>query len=558
MKASVRFLSLAALVIALDASASVGIVPTQFATIQAAIDAPRDTVYVRAGTYEESVNITHPLFLSWISTDFPASIPRVRRLLSASGLSGNVSVEGFHFLGGASVSVGSGGSCTVEMCRADSGLTGVAGGGGTVHVSGCIVFGNLNMTGALSQAFMNTVVGGTLNSVTGAIGASPFNCNYVTGPAAVGIRVFSDEYATDNLVRNCVDGIHTGCNDMSAVNNVVEDCSGSGIVGPPCSSVSNNLYASNTVRRCGVSGIVVTGTYVVVDGNSVEDSGSDGIVINATTDHADNNHVTRAGGNGISGGHFTGHLRGNVVTRCTGDGINVSFATKIDHNVVGHNGGRGIVVANDNGNDVLRSNTSYNNNGPGYEISTTDANLDSVANNIGFGNSVGMRRNGAGAVVLTCNDWFGNPGGATSGVPVGITDVVLDPRFCNSHADIVTLAQTSPLLSLAGCGLVGALGLGCSSPVAVDLGGGIGPRPLIVYPEPSQGAVRFAWPELRHADRLEIYDAQGALRWSADAAAGSRGLTWHPRQAGSVPPGIYFARLRDRPELGGSRVTIVN
>jgi hypothetical protein len=556
MQLSARFLFLAALVIAHDASASVGTVPTQFPSIQAAINAPRDTVYVRAGSYEETVTITHPLFLSWVPTDFPASVPRVRRLLTASGVSGAVTVEGVHFLGGASATMGSGGSCSFEMCRADSGLTCIAG-TGTVRVSGCIVFGDLSVNGSINQAFMNTVVGGTLNC-TGVVGASPVNCNYVTGPAPVGILVYSDEYPTDNIVRNCVDGIHTGCNDMSAANNLVEDCSGSGIVGP-CSSTSNISYTGNIVRRCGVSGIVVTGTgELPVDGNTVEDTGSHGIVINATTGHADNNRVTRAKGIGISGGPFLLHFRGNVVTHCTGDGILLNGGRLIDHNVVGHNGGRGIVVANDFGNDVLRSNTSYNNSGPGFEISTTDADLDSVVNNIGFGNSVGLRRNGAGAVVLTCNDWFGNPGGATSGVPAGITDVVLDPRFCNSLADIVTLAQTSPLLSLAGCGLVGALGLGCSSPVAVDLGSGIGPRALIVYPEPSQGAVRFAWPELRHADRLEIYDAQGALRWSGDAAAGSRGLTWHPRLGGSVPPGIYFARLRDRPELGGSRVTIVD
>ena len=212
------------------------------------------------------------------------------------------------------------------------------------------------------------------------------------------------------------------------------------------------------------------------------------------------------------------------------------------------------MVANDNGNDVLRSNTSYNNNGPGYEISTTDANLDSVANNIGFGNSVGMRRNGAGAVVLTMQRLVRQPRRCNLRRPRrnhrrGARPEVL--QLARRHRD--ARADLAPLLSLAGCGLVGrsVWAARVPSPSISEAGSGLGRSSFIRNqaraPSVSRG-LNYATPI-----DSEIYDAQGALRWSADAAAGSRGLTWHPRQAGSVPPGIYFARLRDRPELGGSR-----
>jgi hypothetical protein len=559
MRISSAVLLVALSLLAASARASIGLVPAEFATIQAALDAPRDTVYVGFGTYEESVNITHPVLLSWRSSDYAPFVPRVRRLSSTASVAGDISVQGIHFLGGASASVGMG-TCTFDKCRADSGLscTSLM----SARVSGCIVFGNLSVRGFVAQSFMNTVAGGTLSG--DGEGTSPFDCNYVTGPATVGITTGDDDYVVDNLVRNCVDGIRAGCGSNVGVSyNVVEDCSANGIVGPgtlPCPTTNGAGYMSNTVRRCGVSGIVLTGVGIWVDGNSVDSTGSHGMVLNVTTNHADNNRVTRARGNGISGGIFEDHVRGNVATHCLGDGISITEATRIDHNVAGGNGGRGIAVAGDRGNTTLRSNTSYDNAGPGFEILTSDALLDSVSYNIGYGNGVGLRRNGAGAVVLACNDWFANSGGATSGIAVGANDVALDPRFCNRPAGDVTLAQPSPLLNLPGCGLVGALALGCAAPVGVEWNGAVGARLLLAYPEPSRGLVRFAWPASSEATRLEIYDAQGALRWSTDVPAASSGFTWRLKDipGRALQPGVYFARLSGRAGLGACRLTIVN
>ena len=554
-------LLLVALVFAADAEgATVGHVPSQFATIQAAIDAPRDTVYVHGdATYEENVHITHPLYLSWAANDPFPGIPRVRSISTASPVNGNVTVRGFHILGGASAAVTAGATCAFDFCRADGGLT-CSAPQSYAYVTGCIVFGNLVVSGIFARSLMNTVSGGGMSG--GGEATSPFQCNLVIGPAAVGINLGADDFILDNVVRNCTDGIHIfGQTSLGASLNVVEDCSGTGIVGGGVGGSTDAFITNNTVRRCGVSGVVASGVGVTVDGNTVETTGSDGMVLNVTTDHADNNHVTGANGHGITADILVNHMLGNVVTHCTGDGIRVNGSTKIHHNVVGNNGGRGIAVATDYfGNTVLRSNTSYNNGGPGLEISNADAILDSVAFNIGYGNSVGLRRNGVGAIVLTCNDWIVNVSGATSGVPIGLSDVALNPQFCNRPLDIVTLALSSPVLNHPGCGLIGALGQGCVNPVAVDGRNESEALPLRVYPQPSNGIVRFSWPASSQGGRLEIYDAQGALRWSADVAPRASGVTWRQKETSgrTLPPGTYFARLRGRPELGSARVTIVN
>src|SRR5262245_30837273 len=341
MKLSISFL--VALVCVVDAeAATVGHVPTEFATIQAAIDAPRDTVYVHGvATYDEDVHITHPLYLSWAPNDFFPGMPRVRSISTPSPVNGNVTVTGFHILGGASATVASG-TCTFDLCRADAGLTGSAP-ASTVNVRGCIVFGNLAVSGFTARSFMNTVSGGGISG--GGFGTSPFQNNLVMGPAAVGIDVNDEELVLDNVVRNCTDGIHAlGEHGVGVAQNIVEDCSGTGIVG---AGSDDSFITENTVRRCGGSGVVASGTGVVVDGNTIETTGSDGIVINATTDHADNNRVTDAGGHGINANRLTSHMRGNVVTHCTGDGIRVNGGGKMHRNVVGNNGGRGIAVACD-------------------------------------------------------------------------------------------------------------------------------------------------------------------------------------------------------------------
>jgi len=68
-----------------------------------------------------------------------------------------------------------------------------------------------------------------------------------------------------------------------------------------------------------------------------------------------------------------------------------------------------------------------------------------------------------GPTETSCNVFWDNPGGI--GIPLSPTDREVDPLFCNPAADVLTLESTSPCLPpySLGCGLIGALGIGCSA-----------------------------------------------------------------------------------------------
>jgi hypothetical protein len=93
---------------------------------------------------------------------------------------------------------------------------------------------------------------------------------------------------------------------------------------------------------------------------------------------------------------------------------------------------------------------------------------DSVRGNVSFANAgFGMEWTGAYVPVLACNDWFGNGAGAVSGLSPGASDLAVDPLFCDAAHSDVTLRADSPLADAPGCGLIGALGIGCpGSPTA--------------------------------------------------------------------------------------------
>ncbi|MFH1681566.1 MAG: right-handed parallel beta-helix repeat-containing protein [Candidatus Eisenbacteria bacterium] len=79
--------------------------------------------------------------------------------------------------------------------------------------------------------------------------------------------------------------------------------------------------------------------------------------------------------------------------------------------------------------------------------------------------------------VLTCCDLHGNPGGDWIGLiadQYGVEgNISADPLFCDPHAGDLTLAASSPCLpgnhpDGHDCGLIGALGHGCSGPISVE------------------------------------------------------------------------------------------
>jgi hypothetical protein len=67
--------------------------------------------------------------------------------------------------------------------------------------------------------------------------------------------------------------------------------------------------------------------------------------------------------------------------------------------------------------------------------------------------------------ISECNDFWNNPDGDFRFYTPGPTDIFVDPEFCNPDAGDFTLSSTSPCLpgNSNGCGLIGALGMGCGT-----------------------------------------------------------------------------------------------
>lgn len=67
------------------------------------------------------------------------------------------------------------------------------------------------------------------------------------------------------------------------------------------------------------------------------------------------------------------------------------------------------------------------------------------------------------AGTVNCNDAWLNDGPDYEGVTPGPGGFSFDPLFCDAAHDDFTIADTSPCVDGMGCGLVGALGVGCSA-----------------------------------------------------------------------------------------------
>lgn len=131
---------------------------------------------------------------------------------------------------------------------------------------------------------------------------------------------------------------------------------------------------------------------------------------------------------------------------------------------------------------------------------------------------------------------------------------VADPLFCSPPAGDFTLAQASPCAppnSPAGCGLIGALGVGCVNPIGVAGDGAPrrGPARLRVLPNPlrSEGVVTWV-SEAAGPAVLRLYDPAGRLVLARDLgtrAEGRHESGWAALLgARSLAAGVYF--------LGGS------
>jgi parallel beta-helix repeat protein len=540
MRRRLALLVLALASCATAAGATTVTVPTNYATIQAALNSGADVINVQPGDYPEDLVISTSVTLQSELSGTNYGRPRVRSLSLGAGTPNTLVmvVSGLHFWG--AVNVSGSGQFTVQACQVDGGLS-CHSGQHACTVSGTLIRGNATIEGPYSQVLNNQVLGGTLTLVASQANINAIG-NYVEGPAAIGINAGDDVTCANNVVRGCTDGI-VGCGQYCTVSkNVVEDCTGVGIRrgGTTCGTFIEN----NTVIRCGGVGISAAGnpSNYHVQGNTVYSSGGTGIDIPTNASQVNDNEVYGAGGDGIHIAFNNGLFARNRVFGCTGRGVvMLSYAT-LSNNVAGHNGGAGFAIDLDNATfGTLTHNTSFDNGGAGFDF--TNGGAVAMDHNIGYVNQYGAQWPGTTTVTLACNDWFGNVGGATSG-PSGATDRFLNPAFCSSSTNDVHLSSSSPLAS-GGCGLVGALGVACATSSGVPptmtapMGG------LRVSPQPGARELRFAWSPLEAAARIEVVDVAGARRWSRELERGRSELTWDGRDDSgrALPPGMYFARI---------------
>jgi hypothetical protein len=440
----------------------------------------------------------------------------------------------------------------------DAGLS-TAGIGGCctrIEVRGCLIFGGAVIDHPSYYDFTcNTVVGGGL--VAGAEETAAIRGNYIVGPAAAGIwlrpsdaDIFEIE---DNVVSGTSEGIVVdGSNHLYGDfhHNTVTDCAGSGFRVFAPGPTNAPKIRHNVVRRCGGHGFDFSNVIAMPDSNDVEDVALDGIRVSGPYAAARivGNHIVRAGSAGIRLDAQTqawSPLSGNVVLASGSDGMVSPGGATLDHNVVGRCAGAGVRMTAGSQAQALRYNTVYLNHGTGFDVTGTGAPV-TVDHNIAFENDgAGFRWSGSGSPDLACNDWFGNGGGATVGVPPGATDLALLPMFCDVDADSVALASDSPLADAPGCDLIGALPVGCGALSAVAPSSGARESAFAAWPQPGRGTIHLSWRDLGGPGLLEIFDLAGRRCLRTGIAPGATGLDWSGADPGGrrLPAGVYLARL---------------
>src|SRR5213075_323218 len=111
----------------------------------------------------------------------------------------------------------------------------------------------------------------------------------------------------------------------------------------------------------------------------------------------------------------------------------------------------------------VKNNTSCFNGGSGFVSNcVVGYGRYECTGNVGAENGgYGMRWAAPEVSAVGCNDWFGNSLGDVQGLPPSSEDVALDPLFCRADSGDFHLQARSHLVNRAGCGVIGALGVGC-------------------------------------------------------------------------------------------------
>jgi hypothetical protein len=481
-------------------------VPGDYPTVQAAVDAINaqsailDTLLVSAH-FEPSPLQIHYCDLTVIGVADPfGTLPTLPRTFL---IEGNFVMRNLHILG----PIEHWGETEFRGCEIDSGVTSVGQGNGPglLRFVDCTLKGNppLNLIHYVTvdscQIFGRIIVDypndGGLNMTH----------TTMMGPGAYAIALDTSNGCDveDNVIRGFDNGFSAAIDDGALIvrDNLIEDCPGVALhAHSPSSGYAD--FSGNRILACGVG--------IAID---------EGLV----------------------------SLTGNVILGSTLDGIRYNGDGTVEHNVVGRSGGTGIVVTSNSPYHEdygVRNNTSFSNGGSGFAIGETSPNvLVHLERNVSNGNHAYGLLVDAGAQLpeLSCNDWFANDAGSVSGTSLGATDLEVDPRFCDAAHDVVYLQANSPLIDAAGCGQIGALGLGCAAVGGVhNLAAGEFALER-VSPNPGAGptAIQFTLPRTARV-AVVVFDLQGR-RVAALANGALEAGTHVVRWTGRALPGTYLA-----------------
>jgi len=484
------------------------VVPDDVATVQLGIDSGADTVLIREGSYPERPVVNRAVVLIGLgqrprllgmniyNTNFSANPP----LLQVNGVdfAGRVAHTQithypwnlrFGFLD----------------CALDSGFVGTTAELDNISI---LDFTRCRMLGSGATADLVIMEADTIDDGVAwdAHGASIQHC-WFRGGAWIAISSNHDPYTgliRHNRIENYRFGIHGQYGWFDISDNTILNCDTGILLEYAEGGISNN-----EIRECGFTG----------------------------------------GGIALSGSRIS--VVENRVSRSRGVGVSLSYAdATLERNVVGQGEGDGIVLegANPYDTDVLRGNTIFGNRGSGILLKASNSGI-SIKNNLVFGNLAwGARVLGGQWAAFACNDWFGN-GGDVYGTTVGVTDLSVDPMFCEVSAGDVTLDAHSPLVDASGCGQIGALGVGCGQTVGVPAAQvGSAFRLVEVGPSPGRGTVRIAFALPRAAEiELDVFDLLGRRVTSLARGAwpaGTHQVEWNGQTRNGRPAqsGVYVLR----------------